>query len=190
MHKKTAYIAQAGMIAATYTALSLIVLISMQGFAWGPVQFRISEAMCVLATLTPAAVVGLTLGCMLTNLVALTINGVGALGVLDVIFGSLATFLGAWWAWKMREHTKVALCGPVVANALIVPAYLPVLLQGLGYYTLPFTTISLDGIYGAMYLFGVVSVGVGEATVVYGLGLFLLSALRRFYVKGKPTSKR
>ena len=58
MNKKTTYVAQAGMIAAVYAAATLITLLALQGLAWGPVQFRISEAVCVLAVLTPAAVPG------------------------------------------------------------------------------------------------------------------------------------
>lgn len=176
---KTRFVAQAGMIAAVYAAATLVALVMLQGLAWGPVQFRISEAVCVLAVLTPAAIPGLTAGCALANLIALAINGTGALGLLDVAFGSLATYLGAWWCWKMRERPKVALLGPVIANALIVPAYLPLLLQGLGYYTIPFTSLALDGLYLPMYLFGVVATGVGEALVMYIVGMPLLAALKR-----------
>ena len=189
MNKKTTYVAQAGMIAAVYAAATLITLLALQGLAWGPVQFRISEAVCVLAVLTPAAVPGLTVGCIIANLMALAINGTGALGMLDVVFGSLATFLGALWCWKMRERPKLALLGPVIANALIVPAYLPLLLQGLGYYTIPFTSIALDGLYLPMYLFGVVATGLGEALVIYVLGLPLLSALKRFDVVKKAVAR-
>ena len=188
MNKKTTYVAQAGMIAAVYAAATLIALMLLQGLAWGPVQFRISEAVCVLAVLPPAAVPGLTIGCIIANLMALAINGTGALGMLDVVFGSLATFLGALWCWKMRERPKVALLGPVIANALIVPAYLPLLLQGLGYYTIPFTSIALDGLYLPMYLFGVVATGLGEALVMYVLGLPLLSALKLFNVVKKAAA--
>lgn len=189
MNKKTTYVAQAGMIAAVYAAATLITLLALQELAWGPVQFRISEAVCVLAVLTPAAVPGLTVGCIIANLMALAINGTGALGMLDVVFGSLATFLGALWCWKMRERPKLALLGPVIANALIVPAYLPLLLQGLGYYTIPFTSIALDGLYLPMYLFGVVATGLGEALVIYVLGLPLLSALKRFDVVKKAVAR-
>lgn len=183
---RSSYVAQAGMIAAVYAAATLIVLLLLQGLAWGPVQFRISEAVCVLAVLTPAAVPGLTVGCIVANLIALAVNGTGALGMLDVVFGSLATFLGALWCWKMRSRPKLALLGPVIANALIVPAYLPLLLQGLGFYTIPFTSIALDGAYLPMYLFGAVSTGIGEALVMYVLGLPLLTALRRFNVVKQP----
>lgn len=175
---RAAYVAQAGMIAAVYAAATLVTLFLLQGLAWGPVQLRLSEAVTVLAALTPAAVPGLTVGCALANLIALAFNGTGALGLLDVIFGSFATFLGALWCWKFRERPALAVLGPVIANALIVPAYLPILLQGLGFYTIPFTSISLDGVYPLMYLFGVVSTGIGQAIVLYALGLPLLRALR------------
>ena len=180
-NKRTSYVAQAGMIAAVYAAATLITMFLLQGLAWGPVQFRISEAVCVLAVLTPAAVPGLTIGCAIANLVALAINGTGALGLLDVVFGSAATCIGALWCWKFRERPKIALLGPVLANALIVPAYLPILLQGLGFYTIPFTDISLDGAYLPMYLFGLVATAIGQALVIYVLGLPLLKALGRFY---------
>lgn len=187
--KRTSYVAQAGMIAAVYAAATLITMFALQGLAWGPVQFRISEAVCVLAVLTPAAVPGLTIGCAIANLVSLAINGTGALGMLDVVFGSLATFAGALWCWKLRSRPKVALLGPVLANALIVPAYLPILLQGLGFYTIPFTDISLDGAYLYMYLFGVIATGIGQALVIYVLGLPLLSALKRFGIAAEPQPK-
>lgn len=177
--RRTARIARTGMIAAVYAAATLVALLALQGLAWGPVQFRISEAVCVLAVLTPAAIPGLTAGCALANLIALAVNGTGALGLLDVVFGSLATCLGALWCWKMRKRPKLALLGPVIANALIVPAYLPLMLQGMGFYTIPFTSIALDGAYVPMYLFGLVATGIGEALVMYVLGLPLLAALKR-----------
>lgn len=176
---RTASIARTGMIAAVYAAATLVALLALQGLAWGPVQFRISEAVCVLALLTPNAVPGLTIGCALANLIALAVNGTGALGLLDVVFGSLATCLGALWCWKMRERPRIAVLGPVIANALIVPAYLPLLLQGMGFYTIPFTSIALDGAYVPMYLFGLIATGIGEALVMYVLGLPLLAALKR-----------
>ena len=172
-------IAETGLVAAVYAACTLVALLLLQGLAWGPIQFRISEALVVLAVLTPSAVPGLTIGCIIANLASLVINGTGALGLLDVVFGSLATFLGAVWCCTCANKPKLALLGPVVTNALIVPAYLPLLLQGMGFYTIPFTSIDLDGAYVPMYLFGLIATGIGEACVVYILGLPLLAALRR-----------
>ena len=176
---RTSYVAQAGMIGAVYAACTLAALVLLQGLAWGPVQFRISEALVVLAVLTPAAVPGLTIGCIVANLANMVISGTGVLGLLDVVFGSAATLVGALWCRKFADRPGIALLGPVLANALIVPAYLPLLLQGLGFYTIPFTAISLDGAYLPMYLFGLVATGIGEAVVVYALGMPLLSALRK-----------
>ena len=171
------------MIAAVYAVLTLLCVTLLQGLSWGPVQLRLSEVVCVLALLTPAAVPGLTIGCLLANLFSITLTGTGVLGLLDVIFGTLATLLGALWIRRFRHRTGLALLGPVLANALIIPAYLPALMAAYGFYTIPFTTIDLAGSYPLMYLFGVIAVAAGEAIVLYGLGIPLLKALRttRFF---------
>ena len=176
---KSNYLARVGVIAAAYAACTLIALLFLGSLAWGPIQFRVSEALCVLALFTPAAIPGLTLGCVIANVMNIVISGTGMLGMLDVVFGSLATFAGALFTWKMRRHPLVALAGPVLANALIVPAYLPLLLQGVGFYTIPFTTISLDNSCLFMYLFGLVTTGVGEAVIMYVLGYPLARSLAK-----------
>ncbi len=176
---KSNEIAQVGVIAAVYAACTLIALLFLGSLAWGPVQFRVSEALCVLALFTPAAVPGLTLGCAIANIANIAFSGTGMLGLLDVVFGSLATCAGAAFTWKMRERPAVALAGPVIANALIVPVYLPILLQATGFYTIPFTSISLDGAWPFMYLFGLVATGVGEAVIMYVLGYPLGKSLAR-----------
>ncbi len=167
------------MIAAAYAACTLVTMMFMGSLSWGPVQFRVSEALCVLALFTPAAVPGLTLGCIIANVANIALSGTGMLGMLDVVFGSLATFAGALFTWKMRRRPLVALAGPVLANALIVPAYLPLLLQGIGFYTIPFTSISLDGAYPLMYAFGLVATGLGEAVIMYVLGYPLSRSLAK-----------
>lgn len=172
-------VARTGMIAAAYAALTLAALTLLGSLAWGPVQFRVSEALCVLALFTADAVPGLALGCAIANLANIVISGTGMLGMLDVVFGTLATALGAYFTWRNRRRPAFALLGPVLANALIVPAYLPLLLQGIGFYTIPFTNIALDGAYPAMYAFGLIATGVGEAVVMYALGLPLARALSR-----------
>ncbi len=172
-------IARVGVIAAAYAACTLVAMLFLGSLAWGPVQFRVSEALCALALVTPAAVPGLTLGCIIANVANIALSGTGMLGMLDVVFGSLATFVGALFTWKMRKRPVVALMGPVLANALIVPAYLPLLLQGIGFYTIPFTNISLDGAWMPMYLFGLVSTGIGEAVIMYVLGYPLYRSLRK-----------
>lgn len=171
------YLAQAGVIAAVYAVLTIGAMQIFGFLSWGLVQFRISEALVVLPLLGPAAIPGLTVGCILANL--LNMAQAGPMGWLDVVFGSLATLIGSIWTYKFRSRPVVALLGPVVANALIVASYLPLILKGLGLYTIPLTSISLETSYLAMYAFGVISVGLGEAVVVYSLGLPLYHALKR-----------
>ena len=176
---KTTRIARIGMIAAAYAAATIITLLFLGGLAWGPVQFRVSEALVVLALFTVDAVPGLALGCVIANVINVVLSGSGALGLFDVVFGSLATLLGAWATWRFRENPKIALLGPVFANALIVSAYLPIVLSGLGFYTIPFTSISLEGTYTFMYAFGFIALAIGEAVVLYVLGLPLAAALKK-----------
>jgi uncharacterized membrane protein len=169
------YIAQAGVIAAVYGALTLLVIQNPWGF--GPVQFRLSEAVTIVALFTPAAVPGLWLGSVLAN--SFMVSVLGPVALLDVVFGGLGTLLGAVWMWRFRRRRAIALAGPVFSNALIVPAYLPVMLAGLGFYEVPILGLDLDGSWWAMYVFGVVAVGAGQAAVVYGLGLPLARVLGR-----------
>lgn len=189
MNLKTNYIARAGVIAAVYAACTLVTMLFLGNLAWGPIQFRISEALCALALLTPAAVPGLTLGCAIANIANIALSGTGALGLLDVVFGSLATCVGALFTWKMRKHPAIALAGPVLANALIVPAYLPILLTGVGFYTIPFTSISLDGAWPLMYLFGLVTTGAGEAVIMYVLGYPLYRSLAKTHMMQREVSE-
>lgn len=177
---RTRTIAHAGVIAATYAALTLLVIQTPLGY--GPVQFRLSEALTVVACLTPAAVPGLWIGAMVAN--AFMLSQFGVLGLFDVVFGGAATLAGAWWTWRHRDRAVVALAGPVIANALIVPAYLPLMLgvAGVSFYSLPGLGIDASRAWWSMYLFGVVTVGVGEAAVVYGLGLPLLAGVKRLGV--------
>jgi uncharacterized membrane protein len=175
---RTRSIAQAGMIAAVYGALTLVTVQLLGMLGWGPVQFRVSEAVTVLAMFTPAAIPGLTLGSVVANLYTFAATG-SPLALLDVVFGSLGTLLGAMWMWRFRSNTGLALLGPVIFNALIVSAYLPLLVKGLGLYKLPLLGIDLEGHWLGMYLFGFTSIALGQAVVMYGLGLPLALALRR-----------
>ena len=172
-------VARIGVIAAVYAAATLVAILFLGGLAWGPIQFRISEALTVLALFTPEAIPGLTIGCVVANAANIVLGGTGTLGLLDVVFGSLATCVGALFTWKMRHRPLLALAGPVIANALIVSAYLPILLKGIGFYTIPFTSISLDNSWALMYLFGLVTTGAGEAVIMYVLGYPLYRSLAK-----------
>jgi uncharacterized membrane protein len=169
-------------VAAVYGAVTFLVIQFGAVFSWGLVQLRLSEALTVLACLTPAAVPGLAIGAALANLAS--VASMGAVGLLDVAFGALGTLLGAAWSWRFRRRTGVALLGPVLFNALIVPAYLPAMLQAAGVGEIPLFGISTTGSWWLLYLFGFVSIGISQAIVVYGLGWPLLAALRRMRLPG------
>ena len=81
--------------------------------------------------------------------------------------------------WRFRATPKLALAGPVITNALIVPAYLPFMLAGAGLYKIPLLGLDFEGSWLAAYLFGVVAIGITQAFVVYVLGGLVLSLLRR-----------
>jgi uncharacterized membrane protein len=183
---RTVFLARTGLIAAVYAVATFAVTQVMGYLSWGPIQLRISEAITVLPLFFSAAIPGLALGTLIGNI--LNIGMTGPLGWLDAVFGSLATLLGAIWTFRFREFPARALLGPVIANALIVPAYLPFILRGLGFYTIPFTTFDVSQSFLSMYLFGVVCVGAGQAAVVYGIGMPLATVIRRglmsFSMKG------
>ena len=183
MMSRTRYIAQAGVIAAVYGALTMLTVQFLQGLAWGPVQFRVSEAFTVVAFFTPAAVPGLAIGSVAANLYSFLTTG-NPVQLFDVVFGSLGTLLGAWWTWRFRKVTWLGLLGPVVTNALIVPAYLPVLLRSFGITEVPLLGLSLQGSWPVLYAVFAASIALGQAVVVYGLGWPLLAALRRLGLAG------
>lgn len=108
--RKTVFVTQAAMIAAIYVVLTMV----FAPFGFGEVQVRISEALTVLPMFTPAAIPGLFIGCVIANLFGRAI-------VLDVIFGSLATLIGAVGTYLLRKNKWLAPIPPMVANALIVP---------------------------------------------------------------------
>lgn len=100
------------MIAALYVVLTL--LCSALGLASGAVQLRLSEALNALCLFHPAAIGGLTVGCLLSNLLS-------GCALWDVAVGSLATLLGAWGVYRLRRRPILALLAPVVTNALLLP---------------------------------------------------------------------
>ncbi|MBQ9132069.1 MAG: QueT transporter family protein [Clostridia bacterium] len=147
------YICQAGLIAALYTVLT--VAIGAVGLANGAIQLRISEALCVLPFFTPAAIPGLTLGCLISNL------WTGCIWQ-DVVFGSLATLLGAIGARALRRWSWSVPLPTVLANLFIVP---PVL--AYGYHAqggIPFLMLT---------------VGIGEILSAYVMGMILFGWLRK-----------
>jgi uncharacterized membrane protein len=118
MKKSTLYLVQAALIAALYTALFYAQNLLLPGTTSAAIQFRVAEVLTVLACFTPAAIPGLTIGCVLSNLANLS-SGLP----LDMIFGSLATLITAWVMYLTRR-----VC---IKKLPIVSAIMPALFNGI-----------------------------------------------------------
>ena len=147
---KTLRIAVSAVIAAAYAALT----IALAPISYGAVQFRVSEVLTIMPFLVPSTVTGIFVGCILANLM-------GGNHILDVVFGSLATLLGALGTRKLRNaHPLLAPVPPIIANTLIVP----------------FVLRYAYGIPGPIPLM-MLTVGIGEVLSCGVLGMLLYFAL-------------
>lgn len=150
---KVLFMTQAAMIAAVYVVLCVV----FAPVSYGPIQARIAEAMTILPYFTPAAIPGLFIGCLIANLLGGSI-------MLDVVFGSLATLLGAVGTYLLRKKNHfLAPLPPILANTLIVPF---VLRYGYG------EPLSIPFLMG--------TVGIGEVLVCGLFGMVLLLVLERY----------
>ena len=159
--KKVLFLVQAAMIAAIYVALTYVS--AAMGLASGTIQVRISEALCILPVFTTAAIPGLWLGCLLANLMT---GGI----VVDVLFGSIATLIGAVGTYLLRKHKFACTLPPVLANMVIVPF---VLRYGYGFVT------EYHGIDWSLP-FNALTVGIGEAITCVVMGSVLLRGLAKY----------
>ncbi|NLJ89360.1 MAG: QueT transporter family protein [Clostridiales bacterium] len=148
---KTLFITQSAIIAAIYVALVYI----FSPISFGPVQIRIAEILTVLPFFTPAAIPGVTIGCFLSNLL------MGA-DPLDVVFGTLATLVGAIGSYKLRHNKFLVPIPPIMANAIVVPWVLKIAYAEA-------TPIPLM----------MLTVGLGEVVSIGILGMILLFALEK-----------
>lgn len=144
-------ITHAALIAALYVALTFVA--SSFGLSSGAIQLRLSEALTILPFFTPAAIPGLFIGCTIANLLT-------GCALWDIIFGSIATLLGAVFTYLLRKHKFLAPIPPIIANTLIVP------------FVIAF-------VYGSEYSipFLMITVGIGEILSCGVLGMALLFAL-------------
>ncbi len=152
--KKVRFLSYAALIAALYVVLTL--LSAACGLASGVIQVRLSEALTVLPVFTPAAIPGLFVGCLLSNLFT------GGLP-WDVVFGSLATLIGALGTYLLRRRSKwLSPIPPILANVLIVP-------------------FVLQKVYGApeSYPFLMLTVGIGEVIAAGILGMLVYRMVAR-----------
>ncbi len=152
--KKIMFLTHAALIAALYVVLTMIA--NAMGLANYAIQIRFSEALTILPIFTPAAVPGLFIGCLLSNLLT-------GCAIPDIIFGSLATLLGAQGTLILRKSKWLAPIPPIAANTLIIPFILAYVYQFEG--SLPYFMIT---------------VGIGEIVSCGILGILLLNILQRY----------
>lgn len=152
-NKRVRFMTQGALIAAIYVVMTF----SFATFSSGPIQVRLAEALTILPYFTPAAIPGLFLGCLIGNLLA------GSM-LIDVIFGSLATLIGATCTYFLQKKNKyMAPIPPIVANTIVVPL---ILRYAYGE-PLPISYMML-------------TVGIGEVISCGVLGMILLNALGKY----------
>ena len=152
---KTQYLTMAGLIAAIYVVLTFVA--QSAGLASGAIQFRISEVLTILPMFTTAAIPGLTVGCVLANILT-------GCALWDVVFGSFATFLGALGTHLLRKtgNPYLGCIPPILSNMLIVPAV-------------------LMKVYGAAesYWYLMLTVGIGEIVCCGVLGVIFYKLVKK-----------
>lgn len=150
LSKPVRRLVRGALIAAIYAVLCIV----LQPISFSEIQFRVSEALTVLPILMPEAIPGLFIGCLVSNLI-------GGAGIMDIIFGSLATLIASLLTYLLRKQPAwIALLPVVVVNGLIV-----------GWV--------LNAAYGAPLLLSMCTVALGQAVVCYVLGLPLLHLFRK-----------
>ena len=142
------------LIAAAYVVLTYVS--AALGLAYGAVQFRLSEVLCILPVFTPTAIYGLTVGCIISNMGS-------SLGMADMVFGAAATLLASSCTYMLRNVKVKAIpfFMPVLFNALIVGTEIAIFAGDIG------------------FLAAAAGVALGEAVVVYGVGYPLYVLLKK-----------
>lgn len=155
-NKSILFMTQSAMIAAIYVVLTVL----FAPFGFGQIQVRIAEALTILPYFTPAAIPGLFIGCLIGNIIG------GAI-IPDIIFGSLATLIGACFTYLLRKRSKFwAPVPPILANTVVVPL---VLYYAYGL-NLPIPFMML-------------TVGIGEIISCGVLGMILFSAVKKMPIE-------
>lgn len=153
MNRNLRFLCRGALVAALYVVLTW--LCALAGLDKGVIQMRLSEALCVLPAFTGAAVPGLFVGCLLANLLT-------GSALPDIVFGSLATLIGALGAYLLRRHKWLVPLPTVLANMLIIPFVLRFAYGAEG--TIPYFMLT---------------VGAGEVISAYICGMLLYAALVR-----------
>lgn len=159
MKKQIRYIVTAALIAAIYAGLTLVS--SVFGLAYGPIQFRISEALTILPVFTPAAIPGLAVGCFIAN--------IASFNPVDMVFGTIATLSAATLTYlfrnvKIKRLPWLSFIPPILINAVVVGLEIALFWTDGGASAISFAVAALE-------------VGIGEAAVCIILGVPLFFAL-------------
>ncbi len=149
---KTKPLIQGAVIASIYVVLTFI----FAPISYGVMQVRISEALTILPFFTPVAIPGLFIGCLVANIL-------GPYGLIDMVFGSLATLLSAYLSYVLRKNSALVPLPPVIVNGIVIGGLLHF---GYG------VPVSLIGC--------ILWVSLGQGISCYGLGYPLLNILRRY----------
>ncbi|MCR5829109.1 MAG: QueT transporter family protein [Lachnospiraceae bacterium] len=153
-NKSLRYLTVAAMTAALYAVLCLV----LAPISYSAIQVRVAEALTILPVFTPAAIPGLTIGCLLANIL-------GGCPLLDIVFGTLATLIGAVGTYLLRSRKYLIWLPPVVSNTILVSIF--------SIY-LPFSKESDDSLWFIM-----LTVGIGELISVCVLGYLLYFAVKK-----------
>lgn len=159
--KKTIFVVQSSIIAALYAGLTYAA--SVLNVAYGSIQFRFSEALTILAAISPAAIPGLTIGCFLGNITS-------PYGIIDIICGTVATFLASVLSYQTRniKFKKLPLVSaffPVITNAVIIG--------------LEITLFMPEGFKIQAFLINAIQIALGQFLMCYGLGLPLYNVIKK-----------
>ena len=157
-NKSLRYLTTAAMIAAIYAVLCIL----LAPISYSAIQVRIAEALTILPAFTPAAIPGLTVGCLLANIL-------GGCPIMDIIFGTLATLIGAVGTYLLRSRKSLIWMPPVVSNTILVSIF--------SIY-IPFMGESEDSLWFIM-----LTVCIGELISVCVLGYLLYFALKKINTK-------
>lgn len=160
-NKKTFFVVQAAVIAALYAGLTYAS--SLMNVAYGSIQFRFSEALTILAAISPAAVPGLTIGCFLGNITS-------PYGIIDIVCGTGATLIASVLSYKTRNINfknlpLLSAFFPVIANALIVGMEITIFMP--------------EGFMLQAFLINALQIAVGQFVMCYGLGLPLYKVIKK-----------
>ena len=173
-----------------YAALTVMCFAVLNQFEWIPLQIRVSEALCIIALFSKNAPVKLLISCVIANFITMLVFRMYPEGLLNVMCGSITTLLGALWCYHYRNKAlPKALFGFVLFNMLIIPAYLPSVIDDPNFYTIPIIHWNVYGDQILMYVFGVLSIGLSEALVIYGLGFPFANYIKKYVLEMQAQGK-